>query len=423
MAQAPGGGGDQDGLLVDTVARLREHSPAARAVLDRAGVRPGDVRGVADLPALPITDKAALRSAGPLGWTGAPEAELVRVHASSGTTGARTFAVYTARDLDVWADLFARCYAYAGVGPDDRVQVSVGYGLWTAGAGFQAGAERLGALVVPVGPGQLDLQLELARALRSTVLCSTASFALLLAETVAGTGAGADGDGLALRRAVIGSERASRTTRDRIEAVLGVETFDVYGMTELWGPGVGIECAEHEGMHLWTDAYLVEVLDPVTLAPVPDGEVGELVFTTLRREGTPLLRYRSHDLSRVLPGGCACGSPYPRIGPLVGRTDDMVKIRGVAVYPAQLEPVLLAAAGATGEYQLHVARDAAGRDAALVRLEADDRPGVAAGLAAALRSAVGVGFDVEVVAPRTLPRSERKTRRVFDARPDAGVRP
>jgi phenylacetate-CoA ligase len=413
----PGDVVDLDAEVRWTVRHAYEGAAFFRAHLGTAGVTPDDVRGAADLRRLPFTTKEQLRDHGPWGWTAVPMRDVVRVHSSSGTTGKRTICTYTAADVEAWTRQFVRCYTYAGVGPDDRVQLAVGYGMWTAGVGFQAAAERLGALVLPTGPGNTDLQVDTLRELGTTVLGATASFALLLAELIDARDIREDLD---LRVGLFGSERWGETTRRRIETKLGIESFDVYGLTELWGPGTGIECREHDGIHVWADHYLVEIVDPVTGEPLPPGQEGEVVLTTFRKEATPLLRYRTRDLSALLPGPCACGSPHPRIARLRGRTDDAVKVRGVLVLPAQIDLVLAEFAEQTsGEYQLHVSRDAAGRDELLVKVEADAPPTLTQGVAARLQHVTGLRVDVELVAVGTLPRSERKTRRVFDHREEA----
>lgn len=396
---------DADEALRETVARARAGSEFFAAHL--AGT--GEVRGVADLPALPFTTKEQLRESYPFGWTCVPAREVVRVHASSGTTGRRTLCTYTRHDLDEWVTMFARCLDHAGVTAEDRVQLMVGYGLWTAGWGFQTAAERVGAMAIPSGPGNTELQLELMRDLGTTVACATSSFALLLAERVPSP------DALALRIGIFGSERWSELTRARIETLLGLRAFDIYGLTELWGPGAGIECAHRSGIHVWTDHYLVEIVDPVTSAPVPDGVEGEVVVTTLRKQATPLLRYRTRDLSSLDHTPCPCGSPFPRIARLTGRTDDMVKARGVMFFPAQVEHVVGGVEGTTGEYRIEVARDG-GADVVRVLVEAPDAPGLAAHVAAGLRAEIGLRADVEIIEPGPLPRSERKTARVHDTR-------
>lgn len=405
---------DVDAGLRWTVQHAYEGARFFRDLLDGAGVHPDDVRGRDDLAQLPFTTKQQLRDSGPWGWTAVPMRDVVRVHSSSGTTGRRTICTYTADDIESWTTQFARCYEYAGVGADDRVQLAVGYGMWTAGISFQTGAERVGAMSIPTGPGDTALQMLAIRELGTTVLGATASFALLLAELVEREGLREEID---LRVGIFGSERWGEATRQRIERKLGIETFDIYGLTELWGPGTGIECDRHDGMHVWSDHYLVEIVDPDTLRPVPDGETGEIVLTTFAKQGTPLLRYRTRDVSRIIPEPCPCGSPHPRIARLTGRTDDALKVRGVLLLPAQIDLVLGEFGERTsGEFQIHVTRDARGRDELHLKVEAGDEPGLAATLADRLRHVVGLRFDVEVVPVGDLPRSERKTRRVFDHR-------
>jgi phenylacetate-CoA ligase len=307
--------------------------------------------------------------------------------------------------------LFVGCYEYAGVTRNDRVQVTPGYGLWTAGIGFQAGVERLGAMTVPTGPGNLDLQFEMMLDLQSTVICATSSFGLLIAEEAHSRGLV---ERLALRVGLFGSERWGTAMRGRIEDLLGIETFDIYGFTELYGPGTGIDCTEHEGIHYWDDYYAVEVIDPESGRVLPVGEEGELVVTTLRKEAQPLLRYRTRDLSRVIGASCSCGSPYPRIERIKGRTDDMFKVRGVQVYPAQIDTALSRLPWVASEYQVVLRRER-GRELLLIRVEAAS-PERREEVADKLRHALGVRPDVELVAPGTLPRTDRKTRRVIDER-------
>lgn len=396
-----------------TVQHAAEGGTFFRDLLASAGVDPADITGAADLSRLPFTTKEDLREHGPWGWTAVPTRDVVRIHSSSGTTGKRTICTYSAADVEAWTQQFARCYRYAGVGPDDRVQIAVGYGLWTAGVSFQAGAERVGAMAVPSGPGNTDLQVEMMRELGTTTLGATASFALLLAEKLDERGLDTD-----LRIGIFGSERWGERQRATIEHKLGIDSYDIYGLTELWGPGTGIECRHKDGIHFWSDHYIVEIVDPETLTSVPDGEPGEIVLTTLTKEAMPLLRYRTRDLSRIIPGDCACGSPYPRIERLSGRTDDATKVRGVLLLPKQVDVVL---AGCTsgapsGEFQLHVDRDDHGRDTVLCRVEGDPASSLRDELADALRRQVGIRFDVDVVAVGSLPRSERKTQRMFDHR-------
>lgn len=397
--------------LAWTVQHAYQGSEFFRQKLDDAGADPRAVNSPEDLRRLPLTTKEDLRDAFPFGWTCVPLHEVVRVHASSGTTGKRVLATYTAQDLQDWAEMFSRCYEYAGVTPNDRVQVTPGYGLWTAGIGFQSGVERLGAMTVPTGPGNLELQFEMMLDLQSTVVCATSSFGLLLAEEAHKRGLV---ERLALRVGIFGSERWGAAMRQRIEDLLGIESFDIYGFTELYGPGTGIDCTEHEGIHYWDDYYLLEVIDPESGEVLEPGEEGELVVTTLRKEAQPLLRYRTRDLSRLIPEPCRCGSPYPRIDRIKGRTDDMFKVRGVQVYPAQVDVALSGLPWLGSEYQV-VLRRVGGREHLLVRVESS-APDRQEDVADALRRALGVRPDVEIVRPGSLPRTDRKTRRVVDER-------
>ncbi|MDA8311274.1 MAG: phenylacetate--CoA ligase [Actinomycetota bacterium] len=398
-----------------TVQQAYQASEWWRAHLDGAGVDPFSVHGRADLSRLPFTTKQDLRDAYPLGWVTVPDRDIRRVHASSGTTGKRTLCAYTDRDLQDWADQFARCYRYAGVTETDRVQVMVGFGLWTAGSGFQSGAERVGAMTVPTGPGNVELQLEMMRDLGTTTICATSSFALLIAEEVASRHLR---DALSLRRGIIGSERWGSGMRARIDDLLGIESFDVYGLTELYGPGVGIDCDRHDGIHVWSDYYVVEIIDPETLDPVDPGKEGEIVITTLRKEAMPLLRYRTRDRSWLYPEPCSCGSPFPRIGRILGRTDDMVKVRGVAIHPAQVDSVLSTVEGVGPEYQIHISRPDGRRDRLVVRVEGDAAPDAGTSLSERLHQVLGIRAEVEIVGYGSLPRTDRKARRVFDSRSD-----
>lgn len=268
---------------------------------------------------LPFSEKSDLRDAYPLGLMTAPEEEIVRIHSSSGTTGLPVIIPYTAKDVDDWGEMFKRCYEVAGITNKDRIQITPGYGLWTAGIGFQNGCEKLGAMAIPMGPGNTNKQIQMMQDMKSTVLCSTSSYALLLAEEIEKRGIG---DKIMLKKGVIGSERWGKAMRERISSILGIELYDIYGLTEIYGPGIGINCSESEYMHYWDDYLYLEIIDPVTLKPLPDGEWGEIVITTLVKEGAPLIRYRTHDLSRIIPGECACGRTYPRIDIIKGRTDE-----------------------------------------------------------------------------------------------------
>ncbi|MGO8763416.1 MAG: phenylacetate--CoA ligase family protein [Desulfobaccales bacterium] len=403
-----------------TVRHAYEGSSFYRERLDAAGVRPDDIRSLADLTGLPFTTSDDLRDQYPFPLRAVPFEQIVRIHSSSGTTGKRKILCYTAKDVADWRHFFARAYEMAGVTPLDRVQIAVGYGVWTAGAGFQAGVEALGAMAVPVGPGNVDMHCEFLVDLQSTVLCCTASMGLLMAEEVHKRGLA---DKINLKKVIYGSERSSVSMRRKISELLGgVELFDIPGMTELYGPGTGIECPDHDCIHYWADYYILEILDPETLTPVPDGEWGEMVVTTLSKEAAPLIRYRTRDITRIIPGPCTCGTVLPRHSRLRGRTDDMFKFRAVNIYPSSVDRILSEVPGLGSEYQIHLARDEAGRDHMLLKVERGE--GVEAGrtdeLGREVRYVVKhklmVTPEVEVVGYGELPRSERKSQRVFDGR-------
>lgn len=375
-----------------------------------------DVQTQEDFEKLPFSEKDDLRRVYPLGLQAAPDEEIVRIHSSSGTTGTPVIIPYTQQDVIDWAIQFARCYEMAGITTTDRIQITPGYGLWTAGIGFQLGAERLGAMAIPTGPGNTDKQLQMMQDLKSTVLCATSSYALLLAEEIVERDLR---DKIHLRKGVIGSERWGDKMRRRIAGELGVEIFDIYGLTEVYGPGIGISCSEHKGMHVWADYIYVEVVDPVTGAPVPDGEVGELVLTTLRKQGAPLIRYRTHDLTRIIPGDCACGSAHPRIDTLTGRTDDMFKVKGCNIFPAQVEEVIAITNGASSEYQVMI-ENISGKDVLTVLfetpLEDEEKERAEQELAMIFKAKCGCTPDALGVSMGELPRSEKKTKRIFDSR-------
>ncbi|HWJ02666.1 MAG TPA: phenylacetate--CoA ligase, partial [Verrucomicrobiae bacterium] len=288
----------QNLMLQKFMLRIYKNSSFYKNKLDEAGIRPKEIKTIADLESVPFTTKSELRTGYPLGLMAVPEEEVVRIHSSSGTTGKPIIIPYTQKDVDTWAEMMSRSLAVAGVTNRDRVQVTPGYGLWTAGIGFQAGVERLGALAVPTGPGNTEKQLEMMMDLGSTVLIGTSSYGLLLAEEIRKREVR---NKLRLKRGVFGSERWGDKMRDQIEDILGIETFDIYGLTEIYGPGIAIDCACHEGLHFWSDHLLFEIINPDTGKQVPVGEQGELVITTLTKEGMPLLRYRTHDITRMKP--------------------------------------------------------------------------------------------------------------------------
>lgn len=381
-------------------------------------LRDAGITGVStheDFLALPFSEKDDLRAAYPLGLSAVPQEKIVRIHSSSGTTGTPVIVPYTKKDVDDWAIQFARCYEYAGVTPQDRVQITPGYGLWTAGIGFQAGCELLGAMAIPMGPGNTEKQLQFMVDMQSTVLCATSSYALLLAEEVEKRGLR---DKIALKRGVIGSERWSDKMRKSIASKLGIQLYDIYGLTEVYGPGIGISCSEGDGMHVWDDFVYAEIIDPQTGKNVPDGEWGEIVLTTLVKEGAPLIRFRTHDISRIIPGECACGSRHPRIDTLMGRSDDMIKIHGVNVFPRQIEEVLQEFPELSSEYQIRLSH-LDGRDTMRIYVETNgsvDWQEMAKAVATKVRHRIGFTPLVKIVENGMLPRSEKKTKRVYDER-------
>ena len=384
--------------------------------LAEAGIT--EVRDAEEFENLPFSQKADLRDAYPLGLMAVPEDQIVRIHSSSGTTGTPVIIPYTAKDVEDWGIMFKRCYEFAGITKRDRIHITPGYGLWTAGIGFQKGCEMLGAMAIPMGPGNTDKQLQMMMDLKSTVLCATSSYALLLAEEIAKRGIA---DKICLKKGVIGSERWGQKTRDRIHNELGIELYDIYGLTEIYGPGIGINCKGETGMHIWDDYVYIEIIDPVTGKNLPDGEWGEIVLTTLVKEGAPLIRYRTHDISRIIPGVCpVCGSSYPRIDIVSGRTDDMMKIKGVNVFPKQIEEILAEFRELSSEYQIHISH-LEGRDTMRIYVETDgtvDFAAMAAAVAHRVKEKIGFTPLVKVVELGVLPRSEKKSKRVFDERYD-----
>ena len=372
-----------------------------------------------DFEKIPFTDKADLRNAYPLGIQAVSDDEVVRIHSSSGTTGKPVIIPYTAKDVDDWATMFARCYEIAGITEKDRIHITPGYGLWTAGIGFQAGCEKLGAMAIPMGPGNTEKQLQMMIDLGSTVLCATSSYALLLAEEIEKRGIR---DQIKLKKGVIGSERWSKAKRDYIARVLDIELYDIYGLTEIYGPGIGINCPGGEGMHIFDDYLYTEIIDPETGEVLPDGEEGEIVITTLVKEGAPLIRFRTHDLSRILPGECPCGRSYPRLDAIKGRSDDMFKVHGVNMFPSQVETILGMVDGVSSEYKIDIAHDESiNRDIIMITAEAEGRVDFAdtgAKIRNLVKSQLNVTPKVVVFSLNTLPRSEKKTQRVFDHRGD-----
>ncbi len=404
----------QKELIFNELKVIKEHSPFYSKKYE--GIDVENIRTQEEFEKLPFTDKADLREAYPLGLAAVPEKDIVRIHSSSGTTGTPVVIPYTKKDVEDWAIIFERCYAMAGVTDKDRIHITPGYGLWTAGIGFQAGCERLGAMAIPMGPGNTEKQLRMMEDLKSTVLCATSSYALLLAEEIKKRGIR---DRLCLRKGIIGSERWGDKMRQAIANELGVDFYDIYGLTEIYGPGIGISCDYRNGIHMWDDYIYFEIIDPKTGKNLPDGEVGELVITTLKKEGAPLIRYRTHDLTRIIPGECPCGSRFPRIDIIVGRTDDMIKVKGVNMFPAQFEETLATMKDATSEYQIMIDH-LEGRDIITVYFETpaqgEQRAAAEQEFMEKIKAKLNVTIVPKAVDIGYLPRSEKKTNRIFDNR-------
>ena len=405
-----------------TVKHAYEGSEFYRQRFDEAGVKPEDIKTLADIERLPFVTSYDLAGQYPFPLRSVPFADIVRIHASSGTTGKRKVLCYTAKDVEDWRRMFARVFEVAGCNEEDRIQIAVGYGLWTAGVGFQAGVEEFGAMAIPIGPGNLDLQTEFLVDLQTTVVCCTASMALLMAEQVNERGIK---DKIAIRKVILGSERHSAAMDARIAELLGIdaaEIYDIPGMTELYGPGTGLDCREHSGIHYWADYFILEILDPETLKPVAEGETGEMVVTTLMKEAAPLVRYRTRDLTRLIPGTCECGCVLPRHDKLMGRSDDMFIFRAVNIYPGQIENVLMKFKGISSEYNVILARRDDGKDYMQILVERDpageavkDKE-IAKSISGQIKKEIMCSGDIEIVDYMSLPRSERKSKRVYDNR-------
>lgn len=397
------------------VKRLLKSGSFYGEVYRKVGI--SGVNSQEDFEKLPFSSKDDLRNAYPLGIQAVPEEEVVRIHSSSGTTGKPVIIPYTAKDVDDWAIMFARCYETAGITNKDRIQITPAYGLWTAGIGFQLGAEKLGAMTVPMGPGNTDKQLQMMMDLKTTVLTATSSYALLLAEEINKRGLR---DKIHLKKGVFGSERWSKKMREYIRNELGVELYDIYGLTEIYGPGIGITCEKEQGIHYWDDYVYIEIINPETGEPVPDGETGEIVITTLVKEGAPLLRFRTHDLSRIIPEKCSCGRSYPRLDTIGGRSDDMFKVRGVNMFPKQVEELLQDVDGVLSEYNITIAHDDDhNKDIMILTVEVDGRVDfekTALHIRELFKSRIGMTPKVTAVPIGTLQRSEKKTKRVIDYR-------
>ena len=383
-----------------------------------AGTVPESVQSLGDLSRLPFTNKQDLRDNYPFDLFAKPMSEVVRIHASSGTTGKPTVVGYTANDIEMWAGLAARALSLAGVTEQDIVQNSYGYGLFTGGLGLHYGVEKLGAAVVPTSSGNTARQVMLLQDFGSTVLCATPSYALVLAERAAE--AGYDVQSGPLRIGIFGAEPWSEHMRTEIEARLGITALDIYGLSEIIGPAVAMECTHKTGMHIAEDHFIPEIIDSDTLEPLPLGQQGELVFTCITKEALPLIRYRTHDLARLIPGECPCGRTTVRMDKVLGRNDDMLIIRGVNVFPSQVETVLLGMNQVEPHYQLVVGRGADLMDNLEIRVESTEEPSqqvaITGILETRLRSALGIGCNVTILGQGEIARSEGKAVRIIDNR-------
>lgn len=409
------------------LSRLRQtveiaaQSPFYGRRLKEAGVTAANLRSLEDIRRIPLTTKDDLRTYGKEMLT-RPLTDMVRLHASSGTTGQATVIYYTRADIEAWADLVARSLYMTGMRPTDVFQNMMGYGLFTGGLGFHYGAERLGALTIPIGAGNSQRQLQLMQQFATTAIHIIPSYALYLLHTFAHQGL--DPRDLPLRLAFLGAEPHSEDMRRRIEAAYGVKAYDSYGLSEMNGPGVAFECPEQNGMHVWEDAFLLEVLDPETLEPAPPGQPGELVFTNLTRQGMPLLRYRTRDLASVDDSPCPCGRGFRRLSRIMGRSDDMIIIKGVNIFPMQIDKVLMAMPEVGTHYLVELTRHNYS-DQMLVKVEVQQNffvedlmylKQLQKRITEALKSELLVTPRVELVEPNTLPRTEGKAQRVVDRR-------
>lgn len=412
----------QNERLRNMVSRLYYNVPFYRKKFQDAGIDPGDVTGVDQLKDLPVTSKQDLRDNYPFGLFAVPQSEIVRLHASSGTTGKPTVGGYTRGDLRIWSEVVARSLYAAGVDKNDVVHVSYGYGLFTGGMGLHQGAQKIGATVIPASGGNTKKQLQIMHDFGSTVLACTPSYALYLADTMKELGM--NPAELKLRRGIFGAEPWTEEMRREIEAKLHLKALDIYGLTEVIGPGVAMECECQKGLHIFEDHFIPEIVDPNTLQPVPYGQVGELLFTAVTKEGMPLLRYRTRDLTTMTIEKCACGRTLARLNKFLGRSDDMLIIRGVNVFPSQIESVLLEMSETEPHYQLIVDR-VNSLDILEIHVEVNEAffsdeirqmESLAKKIKGNIESVLGISAKIKLVEPKTIERSEGKAKRVIDKR-------
>ncbi len=411
----------QSERLVKTVKHVYDNVPYYRAMMDEKGIKPDDIRGIEDIGKLPFTCKQDLRDTYPYGLFAVPMEDVVRLHASSGTTGKQIVVGYTQNDLDIWDTICARALTAAGADKSDKIHVSYGYGLFTGGLGIHGGAHKTGCTTIPVSSGNTQRQITILQDFGSTVLCCTPSYAMYIAETLQKMGL--TKDDISLKAGIFGAEPWTEEMRAQIEDMLGIKAYDIYGLTEIMGPGVAYECEEQKGMHVNEDHFIIEILDPETGEPVPDGEQGEIVFSCITKEAFPLLRFRTKDIGVITHEKCGCGRTFVRMSKPMGRTDDMLIIRGVNVFPSQIETVLLRM-GYSPNYQIIVDRvQNLDTIEVLVEMTPDKFSDVVTRISAMerelqeeIKSLLGVAVKVTLVAPDSIARSEGKAKRVIDKR-------
>lgn len=404
------------------VKRVYQKIPFYKESFDKAGINPEDIKSLADLTKLPFTVKQDMRDAYPFGLFAVPRKDVVRVHCSSGTTGTATVVGYTQKDLENWGDCFARALYGAGCGPDSTLQIAYGYGLFTGGLGAHNGGERAGCTVLPMSTGNTKRQVRLMKDFDVDCLCCTPSYALNIAEV--GQEEGYDIHEFPIHAGILGAEPCSEATRAEIEQKMGIQVYDIYGLSEVMGPGVACECEKQHGLHVCEDQFIIEILDPKTLQPVPDGEWGEVVFTTLCKECSPLVRYRTRDISRILVGECECGRTFRRMDRIAGRTDDMMILRGVNVFPSQIEEEIVSFPEIAPQYQLILTTKGT-LDHAELRVETVPEfpfdeirrlEKLKKDLQKALKENLQIAVDVKIVEPKTIERAEGKAKRIIDMR-------
>lgn len=408
--------------LKETVTRVYNQIPFYQKKFDEIGLKPEDIKSLEDIRKLPFTEKQDLRDNYPYGLVAVPKEDLMRIHASSGTTGKQTVVAYTRRDIDAWAEDAARALVMVGATKSDFIHVSYGYGLFTGGFGLHYGAEKLGATVIPVSSGNTQRQIQIMRDFGSNVLCCTPSYAMYLGEALHEMGLDPKKD-ISLRAGIFGAEPWSEEMRKEIEARLNIKAYDIYGLSEIMGPGVAMECEEQTGMHVNEDKYIIEIINPDTGEPCQDGEIGEVIFTCIYKEALPLIRYRTRDLTSISHAKCSCGRNFVKMMKPRGRTDDMLIIRGVNVFPTQIETVLLEM-GMQPEYQLVVNR-VNNLDTLEVQVEMSENlfsdevkkiEQTARKIRGQLQTVLGLSADVTMVSPHSIARSEGKAKRVIDHR-------